>query len=354
MVDMSDEPESHEVRALVEAYLHAINTSDIEGLKKLSIGPALDELSPNYKGVPGKLPYWHHLMIRTEKDNPCHIKTFKVLAHGPEHITVEVYTEFADQREKTYYLPGTWVRYDIASVRGRWKIELIRDFSDWNRHWRKKGTVFLRVPESCGFLSLGEAAPHALDNTGSMRVTFDLGSAIAAGRPAMLPGELGFAYTVPVLATGKKPLPLSTLDEAALKEYPHLTYRTGYPDTEIDTVEEAMGWPVPELWRQYLTSPTILQTGCLDTDDYIDIYPPAQIVSLTRACADGGAHNPGYLHIAAAGGGDIAIDTRNPNGPTYLMYASEGWEYLQVQTNTLEEFVTQLESRTFKLRFDES
>ncbi|WP_235658696.1 hypothetical protein [Mycobacteroides abscessus] len=120
-----------QVRVVVEQYIEALNNNDLTKIKSLSVGDARDELTPGFNAG-GRGVYPRDMIVSIGSRGKIHVVDLNILARGDQVYVAELYTEFADQKTKTYYDPGAHVSFSLFCLKGKWKVMNINKYMDYN------------------------------------------------------------------------------------------------------------------------------------------------------------------------------------------------------------------------------
>jgi hypothetical protein len=138
-----------------------------------------------------------------------------------------------------------------------------------------------------------------------------------------------------------------------------LTYRAGATTDEVRRAVQALGLSIPPLWVEYLTGASLLSHGWLDANDhneYVCIYTPKDIVDVTNAYYDW-VTNDGAIMVGGGAGGSewLQLDTvAGDDSPVVLLSSGgQGWEDTTIQADSIDEFVSLIESHRFEFAFDD-
>ncbi|RIT57533.1 hypothetical protein [Mycobacteroides abscessus] len=134
-LDSQNSGEEGRVYAVLQEYVAALNRADMAHIKALSIGPAYDELAPDFKAG-GRGIYPKRMIADIKLHGDVEIEKFETLASGHLVYVAEVYTTFSDQRSEmigsdTFY-PYTHVMFNLFNLRGEWKVLTIEKYMDYN------------------------------------------------------------------------------------------------------------------------------------------------------------------------------------------------------------------------------
>lgn len=120
-----------QVRSVIEDYVQAMNSNDLNKIKSLSIGLAADQLGAGFEGGTQGV-YSQNIMQRIPINGPINIAKLNIISRGEFAYLVEVYTKYADQETRTYYYPAANVRFSMFNLHGQWKVMGIDEYMDYN------------------------------------------------------------------------------------------------------------------------------------------------------------------------------------------------------------------------------
>jgi hypothetical protein len=132
-------------------------------------------------------------------------------------------------------------------------------------------------------------------------------------------------------------------------------YRRAVDDTELARAEHTMGLRFPGEWRAYLQRDVWFHRAWMGAGDYVWLYEPAGTADVWKIWHDLGLDDrPGMLAIGSDGGPElITIDARDPKSPvTCTGNVSQGRQDAIAQTDSIEAFITAIESGTFAYLFE--
>lgn len=180
---------------------------------------------------------------------------------------------------------------------------------------------------------------------------------VAEARAQVAPGVRCVVYQLPPEARGA-----STSDDPAIarlsaSQCEIYTYRAGVTADALAHAERELGMRVPPRWSQYLMAPSVLETSWPDHEHFLRIYGVDDIIEITKVALSF-VPDWGAVMIGDCGGGmadSLQLDVRAGDASPVLLFSSQGDSLtdLTVQTETIEEFITLIESDRFEPVFDE-
>jgi hypothetical protein len=126
-------------------------------------------------------------------------------------------------------------------------------------------------------------------------------------------------------------------------------YQRGVEQAQVDAVQDAFGWPVPQAWREMVTASGWLRRGWMLSGAYVELHPPADAIRVTREWTGEMIYHPGVLVIGSDGADRrLAVDLREDDPAVHLVEPSSvGWDDTVVQAPSVRVLAHRLETGDF-------
>ena len=132
-------------------------------------------------------------------------------------------------------------------------------------------------------------------------------------------------------------------------------YRGPVADAEFAEAEQELGRPLPAAWRAYLQGGSWLRRGTLESESFVWMNAPREMLELQAEWGDSTLDHPGIAIIGGSGARErIVLDLRANPAPVLLAdNSSGGWDDAILQFPDVGKLIAAIEDGTFTYYFGE-